>query len=48
MQVIRDSKNKIIYKLTENKLYNTTIVRDNTGKRVATIHNKTNTVKTSK
>ena len=35
-QTIRDVNGSIKYKLQENKLYNTTIVRDAGGKKVAT------------
>lgn len=40
-QIIRDINGATKYKLQENKLYNTTVVRDATGKKLAT-YNKNN------
>ena len=39
-KTIRDSSGNVMYKLQENKLYNTTTVRDNHGNKVATYSNK--------
>ena len=46
-KIIRDSSGNVMYKLQENKLYNTTTVRDNHGNKIATYSNKEPNLKTT-
>lgn len=46
-KIIRDGSGNIKYTLHENKLYNTTIVRDSSGSRVTTYSNKEPNLKTT-
>ena len=45
--IIRDGCGNVKYKLEENKLYNTTIVRDAKGNKLATYSNKDSSLKTT-
>ena len=46
-KIVRDSSGKVMYKLQENKLYNTVTVRDNHGNKVATYSTKEPNLKTT-
>ena len=46
-KIIREGNNNIKYKLQENKLYNTTIVRDSSGNKIATYSTKDTSNKTT-
>lgn len=45
--VIRDGNGHVKYKLQENRLYNTTTVRDSSGTKISSYSNKEKSLKTT-